>query len=314
MATTVGLIGGNGGNPFSFTGESNGASLEKIWVWVVDSRVKAVRAWLTDGSDKTFGNPDGSYHEYTFQPGELITSLSLWGNGMGTRLGAIKFKTNRGGEFFAKMTSWGLKTEYPMNVGSGFCLGIQGNCGSDIDNMGFVFLNKVQSILLTNVKYPTLSEMTPQVVVEEITSSSYKNETSTSQEQTIESSKKITKTCSWSNTTSVSATFSMEVTAGILGTAEVTTGFSFTVGTENTYSKEETEERTETKSFKIVIPPQKKVDVLVTIGRCSFDVPYTGTMKVTTNDGAVLTYETRGQHKGVTYTEIRVSTKEYDIQ
>ncbi|XDV19451.1 hypothetical protein PO909_024921 [Leuciscus waleckii] len=105
------LIGGNGGGEFSFTGEDNGASLEKIGVWLGEWQVKAVRVWLSDGRVETFGE-------------ECFTSLSLWGNGAGTRLGAIKFKTSLRRKFFAKMTSWGLKTEYPMDVGSGYCLGV----------------------------------------------------------------------------------------------------------------------------------------------------------------------------------------------
>ncbi|XP_065133733.1 aerolysin-like protein [Paramisgurnus dabryanus] len=313
MSTTLCLIGGHGGHEFSFTGKSNGASLERIWVWVGGSQVKAVRAWLTDGSEETFGKPEGSYEEYVFQTGELITSLSLWGNGAGTRLGAIKFETNYGGKFFVKMTSWGLKTEYPMNVGSGFCLGIVGRCGWDIDQMGFLFLKKIQSVVLTNVKYPTLSQMTPYVALEEIKSSTYKNETSVNQEQTIESSKTIIKSSSWSTKESVTRAFSMEVKAGVPGIVEVSAGFSFTVGTENTYSREQKDERTQTESFKIDVPPKKKVDVHITIGRCSFDVPYSGTIKVTTDDGAVLTYETKGKYRGVTYTKIRVNTKESNL-
>ncbi|XP_065134520.1 aerolysin-like protein [Paramisgurnus dabryanus] len=312
MSTTLHLIGGNGGHEFSLTGESNGASLERIWVWVGGSQVKAVRAWLTDGSEETFGKPEGSYEEYVFQSGELITSMSLWGNGAGTRLGAIKFETNYGGKFFVKMSSWGLKTEYPMNVGSGFCLGIVGRCGWDIDQMGFLFLDKIQSVVLTNVKYPTLSQMTPYVALEEIKSSTYKNETSVSQEQTIVSSKKITKSSSWSTKESITKAFSMQVKAGVPGIVEVSAGFSFTVGTENTYSREQKDERTQTESFKIDVPP-KKVDVHITIGRCSFDVPYTGTIKVTTDDGEVFKYETRGQFEGVTYTKIKVDTKESDL-
>ncbi|XP_065133731.1 aerolysin-like protein [Paramisgurnus dabryanus] len=310
MSTTLYLIGGHGGHEFSFTGKSNGASLQRIWVWVGGSQVNAVRAWLTDGRKETFGKPEGSYEEYVFQTGELITSLSLWGNGMGTRLGAIKFETNRGGRFFVSMTSWGLKTEYPMNVGSGFCLGIVGRCGREIDQMGFLFLDKIQSVVLTNVKYPTLSQMKPCVTLEEMISSTYKNETSVSLEQTSGSSKKITKSSSWSTKESVTRAFSMEVKAGIPGIVEVSGGFKYTVGTENTYSREHKDERTQTESFKIVVPPKKKVDVHITIGMCSFDVPYTGTIKVTTEDGAVLNYETRGQYKGVTYTEINVDTKE----
>ncbi|XP_065134519.1 aerolysin-like protein [Paramisgurnus dabryanus] len=313
MTTTLHLIGGHGGHEFSFTGKSNGASLQRIWVWVGGSQVKAVRAWLTDGRDETFGIPSGSHYEYMFQPGELITTMSLWGNGAGTRLGAIKFKTNRGGEFFAKMTSWGLKTEYPINVGSGFCLGIVGRCGEDIDKMGFLFLNEIQSVVLTDVKYPTLSLVTPYVALEGIKSSTYKNETSVNQEQTIESSKKIIKSSSWSTKVSIALAVSMKVKAGIPEIAEGSAGYTFSLGLESTFSREETFERSETVSFKIDVPPKKKVDVHITIGRCIFDLPYTGTIKVTTEDGAVLNYETRGQYRGVTYTSIKVDTKESDL-
>ncbi|XP_051522696.1 aerolysin-like protein [Myxocyprinus asiaticus] len=308
--TTLQLIGGNGGGPFSFTGRNNGASLEKIGVWVEGWQVKAVKVWLSDGNNRTFGEPSGPYQEYTFQPGECFTSLSLWGNGAGTRLGAIKFKTSKSREFFVKMTSWPLKKEYPIDVGSGFCLGIEGRGGADIDCMGFLFLNAVQSMVLANINYPTINQKIPQVSVEELKSINYKNDTSVSQKQTIETSKKVTTKSSWSVSNNLSATFSMEVKAGIPEIAKVSTGFSFTIGTENTYSREQTEERTETLSTSIEVPPGKKVDVNITIGRSSFDLPYTGTVIITCKNGSLLQYETKGQYKGVTYTDIKVNTKE----
>ncbi|XP_056318649.1 aerolysin-like protein [Danio aesculapii] len=311
--TTVEQCGNGGGSPFKFTGDNNGASLERIWVWVGGWQIKAVRAWLTDGRDETFGIPYGSHQEYVFSPGECFTSLSLWGNGAGTRLGAIKFKTNKGGKFFAYMTSWGLKTEYPMDVGSGFCLGIMGRSGSDIDLMGFVFLNAVQSTVLTNVNYPTINQLIPKVAMEEIKSITYENKTSATQHQKIESSKKVIKKSSWSMTSSFSSTFSMEVKAGIPEVVEVSTGFSYTVGVESTYGLEETDERNETLTTAVVVPPQKKVDVDITIGRASFDLPYTGTVKITCKNGSVLQYETKGQYKGVTYTDIKVNTVEKDL-
>lgn len=175
-STTLQLIGGNEGEWFSFTGEKNGASLHRMWVWVGPSQVKAVRAWLSDGRCETFGEPAGENTEFLFKPGERITTLSLWGNG--TCLGGIKFKTNKERGFFVKMTSWGLKTEYPMDVGSGFCLGLAGRCELDINCMGFLFLNNIKSVVLCDVSYPTIEQVTPQVAVEEIQSVTYKNETS----------------------------------------------------------------------------------------------------------------------------------------
>lgn len=313
MSTMLKLIGGNEGDWFSLTGKKNGASLKRIWVWVGPSQVKAVRVWLSDGQNKTYGSPAGDHTEYMFQPGERITSLSLWGNGNGTRLGGIKFKTNQHKEFFVKMTSWGLKTEYPINVGSGFCLGVEGRSGCDINCMGFVFLNNIQSVVLTDVSYPTIKELIPQVAMEEIYSVRFKNETSLSQQQTIQTSKKIVKRTSWSMSDNITATFSVEVKAGIPSFGETSTGFSTTVGKENTYSRENTTERTDTLPTKIEVPPRKKMDVKITTGRCSFDLPYTGTVRMTCTNDSVFSFKTKGQYKGVTYTDINVETKESDL-
>ncbi|XDV19452.1 hypothetical protein PO909_024922 [Leuciscus waleckii] len=293
------LIGGNGGGAFSFTGVDNGASLEKIGVWVGEWQVRAVRVWLSDGRVETFGVGSGPYQEYKFTPGECFTSLSLWANRAGTRL-----------EFFAKMTSWGLKTEYPMDVGSGFCLGVVGRGGSDIDCMGFMFLKAVESTVLTDVNYPTLHQLIPKVTVEEIKSLTFRNSSSATQNQKIESSKKITNKSSWSVSASLSTTFKMEVKAGIPGVAEVTTGYSVTIGFQSTYGQEHTDERTETLTTNVDVPPGKKLDVSVTIGRATFDLPYTGTVKMTCKNGSVFAYGTKGTYKGVTYTDIKVDTKE----
>uniref|UniRef100_A0A671RZF6 Jacalin-type lectin domain-containing protein n=1 Tax=Sinocyclocheilus anshuiensis TaxID=1608454 RepID=A0A671RZF6_9TELE len=283
LSTTLQLIGGNEGDRFLFTGESNGASLCRMWVWVGPSQVKAVRAWLSDGQ----------HTEFSFRPGERIATLSLWGNGNGTRLGAIKFKTNKEREFFVKMTSWGLKTEYPMDVGSGFCQGLVGNSGQDIDCMGFLFLNNIQSIVLCDVRYPTIKQVTPQVAVEEIKSVTYKNKTS-----------KIIQTNTWSMSENITAKFKVDVKAGIPDIAEVSTGFSTSVGVENTYSRVHTSERTETLSTNIDIPPGKKMNVKITIGRCSFDLPYTGTVRMTCSNGSMFSFQTTGKYKGITYTDI----------
>ncbi|XDV19388.1 hypothetical protein PO909_024871 [Leuciscus waleckii] len=312
MSDTINLhlIGGGGGGAFSFTGVDNGASLEKIGVWVGGWQVRGVRVWLSDGRVENFGEGSGPYQEYTFSPGECFTSLSLWGNGAGTRLGAIKFKTSLGGEFFAKMTDWSLKKEYPMDVGSGYCLGVVGRGGADIDCMGFMFLKAVESTVLTDVHYPTLHQLIPKVTVEEIESLSYRNNSSTTQNQTLESSKTINKKSSWSVSASLSATFKMEVKAGVPAVAEVTKGYSVTIGFQGTYGQQNTEERTEKLITNVDVQPGKKLDVSITIGRATFDLPYTGTVKMTCKNGSVFAYRTKGRYKGVSYTDIKVDTKE----
>ncbi|TRY57790.1 hypothetical protein DNTS_012050 [Danionella cerebrum] len=311
--TTLQLIGGNGGGHFSFTGEHNGACLEKIWVWVGGWQVKAIRAWLTDGRAQTFGEPAGTHHQFIFSPGERFTSLSLWGNGAGTRLGGIKFTTDKGEIFCVKMTDWDLKTEYPIDVGSGYCLGIVGACGADIDHLGFMFLNSVESAILTNVRYPTLDQLIPEVAVEVLNSDTFYNPTSATIKKSVVSSKKVTNTSTWSNKQRWNFTFTAEIEAGIPKVFSQTFGFSASVGQETTHSATLTEEKTQNLTSAIEVGPYKKVHVMMTIGRATFDIPYTGLMKIICRNGSVLHYETSGQYNGVCYTEINVKATETSL-
>nr|ADO27823.1 natterin-like protein [Ictalurus furcatus] len=304
------VIGGGGGKSLNFNGVGNGASLKKIWVWAGGWQIKAIKVWLTDGQVGQFGEPAGKFSEFSFEDGEHFTSLSLWGNGAGTRLGAIKFRTNRSREFFAQMTDWGLKTEYPIDVGSGICVGITGRAGADMDSLGFEFINTVESTKLTNVQYPTLHDVIPNVAVEEIKSTTYENKTSQTQEYKLETSKTIIRKSSWSVTNKLEFTFSMEVEAGIPEVVEVSAGFGFTVGTESSYGLENSEERTELISFPVKVPPGKTVDVDITIGRATVDLPYTGTVQITCYNGSVLEFPTSGIYKGLNYTDAKVVVKE----
>ncbi|MCI4390321.1 hypothetical protein PGIGA_G00121310 [Pangasianodon gigas] len=304
------VIGGRGGKAFDFNGVGNGATLRKIWVWAGGWQIKAIKVWLTDGQSQEFGEPAGSFSEFILEDGEHFTSLSLWGNGAGTRLGAIKFKTNRSREFFAHMTSWGLKTEYPVDVGSGICMGITGHAGSDIDCLGFIFINTIRSTQLTDVWYPTLHDVIPNVAVEEMKSMSYQNNTTETLNYTLETSKKITKRSSWSVTNKLEFTFSMEVKAGIPEVAEISTGFGFKVGSEDTFTLDFTEEKNEKFSFPITVPPGKTMDADMTIGRAVVDLPYTGTVQITCYNNSVLEFKTSGTYKGVTYTKAKIVVKE----
>ncbi|KAM9506571.1 aerolysin-like protein isoform 1-T5 [Salvelinus alpinus] len=309
MATTLELIGGQGGSAFEFHGMNNGATLKKIGVAVEGWQVKAVRVELTDGRVATFGEAN-TFKEFEFKLGERITKLSLWGNGAGTRLGAIKFTTSENREFFEKMTSWGLKTEYTINVGSGICLGLQGRSGSDIDCMGFLFINNIKSSVLTDMRYPTLSLFKPQVSPEYVKSLSHHNNTSLVQEESISYSKTLTKTSSWSVSNKIESTLSVSVKAGIPDLVEVTSGFSLTVGVEHSTSLQKTETITESDTINLKIPPGKTMDVEVTVGRANIDLDYEANVKVTCMNGSQLVFPSKGVYTGVTYTSARVSTKE----
>ncbi|CAL8376042.1 unnamed protein product [Arctogadus glacialis] len=162
--TTMNAIGGDGGRSFAYHGLHNGATLKKIEVSLDYWQIQAVRATLTDGRVGTFGRYDTFHKEFTFSPHERITELSLWDNGQGSRLGGIRFWTSSGRQFSAIMTSWPLVTEFSIDVGSGVCLGLEGSCGHAIDKMGFLFINAIQSSVLTDMTYPSLAMYPPQII------------------------------------------------------------------------------------------------------------------------------------------------------
>ncbi|XP_078471050.1 aerolysin-like protein isoform X2 [Lampetra planeri] len=307
---TLHIIGGQGGNAFSFDGRSNAATLQKISVSVGGWQVRGVEVWLTDGRRQKFGTVDFSAQQFEFQSGEFMSQLSLWGNGAGTRLGAIKFRTSRNREFFAKMTDWGLKTEYKIDVGSGVCLGVGGRAGADIDSMGFLFINDIKSSVIQNMNYPTMHQVLPNVQMEEIKEMEYINDTSIMQSHTFQSSKKITKMSSWSTTNSIEFTFSLTVSAGIPEVVAVETGFSFTVGSSSTYKIENTEERMETLTFPVSVPPHKTITVVASIGRANIDLPYTALLRITCMNGALFDVPLRGVYKGLTYTKMTARATE----
>ncbi|CAL8296227.1 unnamed protein product [Boreogadus saida] len=310
-ATTLTRIGGGGGNPFSFTGRDNGATLKKIGVAVGGSSITAVRAELTDGRVQTFGRGH-TFSEFTFKPNEIITKLSLWGNGAGTRLGGIQFRTSSGNKFFEYMNDWGLKTEFSIDVGSGLCLGLEGNAGWEIDKMGFLFINDIKSSVLTDMTYPTLAQYKPQVNKEYIKSHSYHNGTTTDEEQKSTYSRSLTKSTTWSTTNKNETTVSLSVSAGILGVFEVSGGFSVTVGAEQTSSMTKEETITESDEVNVTVPAGKTVSVEFTIGRAVINLPFSATVKITCLNGSELRFKSTGNYNGVAYTTVDVKTTESD--
>ncbi|XP_061883449.1 aerolysin-like protein [Entelurus aequoreus] len=311
MATTIYRIGGNGGSPFSLTGRDNGATLKKIGVAVGGWQIKAVRAELTDGRVETFGKSH-TFSEFTFKLGERITKLSLWGNGAGSRLGGIRFWTSSGREFFAHMNDWPLKTEYSIDVGSGVCLGLEGKGGSDIDHMGFLFINAIKSSELTDMTYPSLALYTPQVNKEYIKSVSYHNNTTALQEQKCSYSRSVTKSTTWSTTVKIEATVSMSVSAGVPGLGEVSGGYSVTVGAEQSSAISHTETITESDEVNVKVPAGKTVSVELSVGRAVIDLEYKAKVKITCLNGSELVFNSTGNYNGVAYTAVNVKTTESD--
>lgn len=306
----VSIIGGQGGSWFNFSGGDSGNILQKIGVWVGPSMIKAVRIWLTNGNIAQYGNPSGPYSEFAFERKEQIQALSLWGNGAGTRLGAIKFQTNQKREFFVKMTEWGLKQEYPIDVGSGICVGVMGRSGSDIDSLGFIFVKPIRESVMTNMVYPTIGLEDPNVRPEELKSITYTNGSSEQQKYTLSTEKTLVFKEAWSFTTGLEFVYSVKVKAGIPAVVEAEAGYSFKVSVSGTYGQENTETKSEKWEFPVTVPARQTIEAIVAIGRADISLPYQANVRVTTTDGSQLEFKVSGVYEGITYTKATVSVKE----
>ena len=171
------IIGGRGGvfvESYSFI---DGSIVERIGVWAGEYQIKSIKLWWTNGLSYQFGKPWGPYKECSLQPGELITKMSLFANGAGTRLGAIGFDTSHGKQFMVRQTGGSLKPESPIEIGSGVCLGVMGRAADAIDAMGFVFLKQIMSSRMIDVQYPDIDSMKLHVPINTLKSTEYINNT-----------------------------------------------------------------------------------------------------------------------------------------
>lgn len=65
--------------------------------------------------------------------------MSLWGNGIGKRYGGIEIELSDDGYVWKhKMTKWGLRTQYKVDVGAGIPVAVVGKHGHEIDCLGFI--------------------------------------------------------------------------------------------------------------------------------------------------------------------------------
>ncbi|MUG96081.1 hypothetical protein F7734_28555 [Scytonema sp. UIC 10036] len=133
---------------------------------------------------------------------------------------------SKGQTFFPKMYSWGLKTEYVMNVGSGLLAGIYGRTNYDIDALGFALLLPIRDSILKNVTYPTLDAdlvATTPFIIDRVTIDNLQG--TVPREAVLKGSETLTVQTTWSNSTSLEVSITSTVQAGIPLVADVEVSF-----------------------------------------------------------------------------------------
>lgn len=303
-------IGGQGGADFDCAHGTDGVLIKKLEVWSGPWQLRGIRVTLTDGTQQTFGQPeDRAQGSFEFQPGERITSLSLWGNGEGTRCGAFRIITNKGRSFFPKMYKWDLKTEYPAEVGSGIPCGLFGRAGADIDSLAFYLLRPITDSTLKDVTYPTLSSDLVATTPSEIDKVEYDNRKSPVQQSvTLHGSETFSLTTEWSSATALQLGVEWTVKAGIPLVADVQGTTKVSIGETFTYKSSSSSSTTRSIDEPCLVPAGYWMRFTATTYEDTLDLPYNGTFSVTVDSGYVFSYKVSGVYKGASVRSVFVKS------
>uniref|UniRef100_W5LXF1 Jacalin-type lectin domain-containing protein n=1 Tax=Lepisosteus oculatus TaxID=7918 RepID=W5LXF1_LEPOC len=308
--TTVHIIFRYGGNA-SFDGQNDGATLEKIGVWVGGLKVNAVRIWLTNGKDREFGTPFGACRATIYNKGPNSTVLP---NNPHSPMYSIS-ETTAVGEtrLYFHVTSREIKSSLLLDITLKMIYVFNMRASYDVIGLDNLWMSNMVAQLLQRAIQCNLSFFFPRSSVVNLKKTTYCRDLmpyKMNAVNTISPANKYLVSYEQSKPGSFTSTFNMQVKAGIPELAEVSTGFSWTVGTEDTYKLENKTETTEKLSFKIQVPAGKTMEVAITLGHANVDLPYKGTVKVTCRNGSVLRFDTSGVYKGLTYTKGSVVVKE----
>ncbi|KAL3689502.1 hypothetical protein R1sor_015811 [Riccia sorocarpa] len=330
--------GGDGGGEFSYCGGTDGKTLHEIDVWAGRIGLKAISVRLTnDTTASTFGSTNKSqwqndeesalsHKKFTFNPGERITSLSIWNNGLfdetsdgfrqsgiATRVGWIFFKTDHNREFDIGMYYLQRvpEAEIRMPVGSGICVGVRGRAGWDIDSLGFVFLEPIVGAKLLDVEYRTLTADTPAISEEALDELQERNLGTSSQPWIFSGSKVVNTRSSWipSLNSGLTGYLAPRVEAKVPRVVVTTHGkFEWSLSTDivktDGFEISSTEELRWNETG--ISQPTESFLLRASTGCGTISVPITGDVEVCLENGYEFRYKISGEYSGLSFSPARI--------
>lgn len=312
LLAPVHLIGGHGGSTYKVKGWESGNRIAELRVYSGEWQIKAIRLWLTgdeEGHYQQFGDPGGAnYQEFTFEEGERVEKMSLWGNGAGSRAGWIYFRTNKGRSFDYGMYGWPKKQEYEINVGSGILVGAVYNAGADIDSHGYYFLSSsVASSLVRNVSYPTLSfdtQATDPVALDSFTQT---NHTSSPISWKFQGKHSVTSSQVWTATTENAFEVKVSVEAEVPLLTKVGGSFGWRLSAGSSHQRSEQQEHSLTWENSGQLQPGQTIGLVASTRRGKLNVPYTATAMITLRNGATFSFPQEGTYQGIVFSAVEVN-------
>ncbi|XP_048067147.1 cytolytic toxin-alpha-like [Megalobrama amblycephala] len=145
-----GIVGGTGGDEFSFKSASYNSFYKIVITYDGDDddddmeihSLNTIEVIFQDYQMIKVGKVAGDYEEvFLFDITDKIVTAKLWPNRQGTRFGGLEFvvEKNNGERRTLSIKRDDLGEPVIVNVGSGKCYGIKGRSGDEIDALGFYF-------------------------------------------------------------------------------------------------------------------------------------------------------------------------------
>ena len=207
------------------------------------------------------------------------------------------------------MTEWGRKTEYRITaLGDGICCGIVGSSGSDIDNMGFVFLTPVQQIRMKDIKYPTLTFDSQGITPERLDSYKHTNNSDVPYDWTFSGKRSVTAEDTWSVGATAKVYGKVSVEASVPEVAEVGGKFGWEVSATTTHSSTESTTQELSWSHNGTLRPNESISLEAITRHGKLLIPYTAIMEVTLKSDQTFAWEAKGQYAGVSYSSVEVTS------
>lgn len=274
--------------------DRSGKVVKKLGVHYNSSCLKGLRVTYNDGTvSETVGRAENSYKEIVLAPGERVISASLWGNGVGTRTGRIRFRTDKGQIFDAGKDTSG-QTEYPMDAGSGILVGFAGRAGHEMDCLSFIFLRLVDSVELTNVRYeqPPRNTIRPTSLTKETEYQNLQGKEPTS--WTFANKVERTEVTSFTSQATLTFGVDVKVTAGIPQIASAEAGFHWGFGVSQSTTASSSVTVTLEWGLSGILQPGQKVICQATAQYGDADIKYSATVTLKFDNGAVKKYDEHG--------------------
>lgn len=305
------IVGGRGGGAFNLIGQA-GSRVKSLRVNSNPKGKKFLRGvsvTFSDGKTETAGIQDGPSQEFTFEDGEKVKELKLWGDGTGIRTGRILFTTNKDKTFDFGQDTEG-QDEFPMDIGSGYLIGFTGRCGDEIDCMSSVFLKPAKKVIIDKIEYPTLDSSIDDLLTPENLQREEGRWEGAPYVFKFTGSESRTSTKTWNN--KVTTEFGLEATwkAGVPLVAHVETKATFKQGYQHDWG------HTDSNTTMLQWNTEHKIDnekqavaCTATIYKANMDIEYTGMLNLTMGDDQTFTFPTKGTLEQVLFSKVIVSAK-----